>query len=105
MSDSLPKSVVNPLARSTGQKEGHLMKHDERMSARIANDFAFHAADAERGKRHGDVRSGCHDLAEYLGTLCPPGRELSIALTKLEEVMMWANAVIAREPANGGESC
>jgi hypothetical protein len=27
---------------------------------------------------------------------CPEGRELSLALSNLEEVMFWANAAIAR---------
>ena len=27
---------------------------------------------------------------------CPDSRELSVALTKLEEAVMWANAAIAR---------
>ena len=30
----------------------------------------------------------------------PPGREQSLALTKLEEAMFWANAAIARAGAN-----
>lgn len=30
---------------------------------------------------------------------CPPSYELDIALTRLEEVVMWANAAIARNEA------
>lgn len=36
-----------------------------------------------------------HQIVEY----CPPGREQSLALTALEETVMWAVAAIAR----GGE--
>lgn len=39
-------------------------------------------------------------LIEATGTAlidnCPPGRELAIALTKLDEALMFANAAIAR---------
>lgn len=35
-------------------------------------------------------------LGVYLVELLPPGREASLAITKLEEVSMWAKAAIAR---------
>lgn len=43
------------------------------------------------------TRRLCRDLAVELSQLCPPNRELSLALTKLEEVMFFANASISRE--------
>ncbi len=52
---------------------------------------------------HGDVRYACATVAIKLVREVPPCRELSLALTKLEEAMMWANAAIARHisaPAN-----
>jgi len=58
--------------------------------------FKFHAADAAKAERHRDVRQKCYALAEFLCKECPASRELSIALTKVEEVMLWANAAIAR---------
>jgi hypothetical protein len=33
----------------------------------------------------------------------PGGREQALALTKLEEVVMWANAGIARNPPSAAE--
>lgn len=38
-------------------------------------------------------------IAERVGLAC---RELSLALTKLEEAMMWANAAIARHRGSEG---
>jgi len=65
---------------------------------RIENDFKFHPANEFRGRQHAEVRAHCYNLAGFLVTNVPDGRELSLALTKLEEVLMWANAGIARNP-------
>lgn len=34
---------------------------------------------------------------------CPESREKSLAFTKLEECIMWANAAIFRNETEGGE--
>lgn len=66
-------------------------------SQEIQHRFKFHPADTEhRQKRHETVRSLCLYLAENLNGLLPEGREKSLAITHLEETMMWANAAIAR---------
>jgi len=59
--------------------------------------FAFHPADKKKGERHGEVREECRQLAHNLNAALPDGREKSLAITHLEEVMMWSNAAIARE--------
>lgn len=65
----------------------------------IVNRFAFHAAtDAEKRNAHTSVRENCLKLAAFLNTLLPEGREKSLAITHLEEVMMWGNAALARVP-------
>lgn len=63
----------------------------------LGHRFAFHPADTE-GKRqaHAAVRGECLDLATFIQTIVPKGREQSLAITKIEEAMMWANAGIAR---------
>lgn len=50
--------------------------------------------DAAR-KHHEDVSKLTLALAEELCDICPPGRNLSLALTALEDVRMRANAAIA----------
>lgn len=45
---------------------------------------------------HETVRSALLETAELLNKTIPDGREKSMAITKLEEAMMWANASIAR---------
>lgn len=45
---------------------------------------------------HQRVRHVTAECAKELVKVCPIGRELSLALTAMEEAMMWANAAIAR---------
>jgi len=66
------------------------------LTERIENDFAYHKPTPEKVVTHGEMRDKCKELALYLEANVPAGRELSVALTHLEEVMMWANAGIAR---------
>ena len=64
----------------------------------LNNRFGFHPATEENGHggRHASIRRLTYDLAVQYRELVPEGRELSLAYTKLEEAMMWANAGIAR---------
>jgi hypothetical protein len=64
----------------------------------IAHRFAFHAATTEEKRdAHTSIRQECRRLADDLNERLPEGREKSTAITKLEEVMFWANAALARQ--------
>lgn len=65
----------------------------------LNNRFGYHPATAEngRGDTHAIVRMKCLELASSLNALIPEGREASLAITHLEETMMWANAAVARQ--------
>lgn len=64
----------------------------------IENRFAFHpATNEEKRNAHSSIRNACRELADFLNEKMPEGREKSIAITKLEEVMFWGNAGIARD--------
>jgi hypothetical protein len=58
--------------------------------------FTYHAPKGDQALRYGFLRSMAHDLAIKICELCPDSRERSLALTNLDEVIMWANAAIAR---------
>lgn len=45
---------------------------------------------------HEDTRAACLHLARVVNEIVPESREKSLALTKIEEAMFWANAGIAR---------
>lgn len=65
--------------------------------ADLNNRFAFHAAtDDEKRAQHGSVRAACLEAALVIDDLAPDCREKSLAITALEEAMMWGNAAIAR---------
>ncbi len=68
----------------------------ERLMERVASDFTFHPATDITGPQHDKVREEFQRLAAFLVYNVPVGREQSLALTKLEEAMFWANAAIAR---------
>lgn len=64
----------------------------------IDNRFGFHPASTqEKGDAHTIVRENCCVLATFINAKVPEGREKSLAVTHLEEVMFWANAAIARK--------
>jgi len=64
----------------------------------LRNRFEYHPADTEyRQKAHEQVREQCFRAAEFINNNIREGREKSLAVTKLEEAMFWANAAIARQ--------
>ena len=62
---------------------------------RVAQAHSFHRADAEKQSQHEEVREVTRKCAQRLLELCPKSRELSLALTAMQDAMMWANAAIA----------
>lgn len=64
--------------------------------ADIENRFGYHAPTGNKGPKHDHVRRTLQTVAETLNSYLPEGREKSLAVTHLEEAMMWANAAIAR---------
>lgn len=59
--------------------------------------FLYHPPKDELvAKAHEAIRSALLEVAQRIAELCPESRERSLAMTKLEEAMMWANAAIAR---------
>lgn len=66
------------------------------MKNRIENNFTYHAPKGDQAERYGKIREKARELAELMEESCPNSREKSLASTKLEEAVMWANASIAR---------
>lgn len=70
---------------------------DKVLLDRIENDFTYHAPNTDAMQRHERLRAAAKVLAKLIVELCPDSRERSLALTQLEQTVMWGNAAIARE--------
>jgi hypothetical protein len=57
--------------------------------------FTFHPATDKTGPLHDDVRRKHLLMAVWVNEMVPDSREKSLALTALQEAMMWANAAVA----------
>lgn len=68
----------------------------EDTSRRIENNFTYHAPSGDQAKRYEALRDYAKEFAKFICGETPGSREQSLALTKLEEVVFWANAAIAR---------
>lgn len=62
----------------------------------IEHAFTYHAPRPGQPERYQAIRDKAKELALLIDAECPDSREKSVALTKLEEVVMWTNAGIAR---------
>ena len=69
----------------------------EKDKANLENNFIYHAPKQGQTERYETIRREAKGLATVLIHNCPPSRELSLALTNLEQAVMWGSASIARE--------
>ena len=63
--------------------------------------FSRHAPNGEQAVMYDAIREYAYRFALFIRQGAPVSREQSLALTRLEEVVFWANAAIARH--GGGE--
>ena len=66
------------------------------MKEQIKNNFTYHAPKGDQLHRYDVIRQMAKQFADFIDDACPDSREKSLAITKLEEAVMWANASIAR---------
>lgn len=62
----------------------------------IENRFTYHSPTGDQPQRYEQLRAKAKELAIMIRDLCPDSRERSVAMTSLEDSVMWANASIAR---------
>jgi hypothetical protein len=62
----------------------------------IENNFTYHPPKDNQPQKYEEIRKAGKNIAYLIDNLCPNSREKSLAVTKLEEAIMWANASIAR---------
>lgn len=71
------------------------------MNPQIEKAFSFHVAKPHQTGMYGSIRAQASSFAYLIDGLVPDSREKSLAMTKLEECVMWANAGIARNEVQG----
>lgn len=65
-------------------------------AAEIETRFTYHAPVGNQSERYTETRALAKQLAIWIVENTPESREQSLALTKLDEVVFWSNAAIAR---------
>lgn len=61
----------------------------------IDNIFSYHKPFGSQQFRYEHLRELARVLARDISSMCPDSREKSLALTSLQQTIMWANASIA----------
>ncbi len=80
------------MSTSEGDRLGGLLR-------RLSNDHSYHAPEKDSQVQFFQTfRADALALAERVAKEVPAGREQSLALTKIEEAVMHANAGVARNP-------
>lgn len=65
----------------------------------LDNRFSYHAPSGDQPGKYVAIRTAAREFAHLLNEACPDSRELSLAITALEESVFWGNAAIARRSA------
>ena len=61
----------------------------------IQNTFTYHKPFGDQPQRYEQIRADAKVMALTIQECCPESREKSLALTNLQQAVMWANASIA----------
>ena len=67
------------------------------MKEQIEKNFTYHAPKGTQPARYEVIRHNAKVLAALIDNNCPESREKDIAMTRIEEAVMWANKSIALE--------
>lgn len=65
----------------------------------LDRNFTYHSPHGDQPARYSAIRGSAKSFARIVLDTCPDSRERSLALTNLEQAVMWANAAIARNEA------
>jgi hypothetical protein len=61
----------------------------------LGNIFTYHKPFGTQAGRYEILRNKAREFAETVENLCPDSREKSLAITNIQQSIMWANASIA----------
>ena len=61
----------------------------------VDNVFKYHAPKGDQAERYERIRAKAKELAELFIESAPESRERALALTNIQQAVMWENAAIA----------
>lgn len=64
-------------------------------NVQIESIFTYHRPINDQPKRYEEIRNEAKSFALLIDSHCPASREKSLAITSLQQTVMWANAAIA----------
>ena len=97
-----PEAMKAAAEKFDKERERNLDPAKQRLVAmknRILHNFRYHPPSGDQIARMNRFRELGKDMALYIADASPPSREQSLAMTHLEEAVMWFNAAIARNEA------
>lgn len=62
----------------------------------LENMFSYHAPKEDQPEKYERIRVKAHMFAKTIVKICPDCEERKKAIARLSEMVMWANAAIAR---------
>jgi hypothetical protein len=65
------------------------------LSPELTRRFAYHPPTPERVRQHEAIRAAFLRAAEEIDEPVPDGHEKALALTHLQDAMMWSHAAVA----------
>ncbi len=66
--------------------------------------FKYHAPFGDQATRYQEIREAGGYLAQIITNLAPESEERTLALRKIQEAVMWANASIAINETNQNQT-
>lgn len=87
------QELPDPVSPGTEQKHYGISAVEK---SQIEKAFTYHTPKVDQRERYIQIRDAARNLVELFNDLAPASRERSLAITKTEEAVMWANAAIAR---------
>lgn len=64
--------------------------------SKIDNNFRYHPPKEGQAETYQEIRDKAKELVMLINKKVPEGREKALAITNIEQSVMWANAGIAR---------
>lgn len=61
----------------------------------LDNIFTYHKVKPGQQEKYQAIRAKAKELAALIQSECPDSRERAVALTNVQQTVMWANAAIA----------